>query len=241
MGCEAALKQVTSAVSGTPRRSVLLPVPDSSRASSLPRPPARIKSGRVSIWPTAGLLPGGRASLLAMGCAAALKPATSVVSDEPSQPVLLPVPGSSRASSLPRPPARIKSGRVSIWPTTGLLPGGRASLLAMGCAAALKPATSVVSDEPSQPVLLPVPGSSRASLLLRPPARIKGGRCLSGPQRGFCPEGVGTGRRFACPRKGLCILRNAPSETPSSRTSPTQKRSVARSAPTLIDRGRATR
>ncbi len=130
---------------------------------------------------------------------------------------------------------------LSIWPTTGLLPGGRASLLAMGCAAALKPATSVVSDEPSRPVLLPVPGNSRASLLPRPPARIKGGRCLFGPQRGFCPEGVGTGRRFACPRKGLCILRNAPSETPSSRTSPTQKRSVARSAPTLIDRGRATR
>ncbi|AQL37536.1 hypothetical protein JN853_14445 [Pseudomonas syringae pv. actinidiae ICMP 9853] len=59
----------------------------------------------LSIWPTTGLLPGGRASLLAMGCAAALKPATSVVSDEPSRPVLLPVPGNSRASSLPVCPA----------------------------------------------------------------------------------------------------------------------------------------
>ncbi|NAT66897.1 hypothetical protein CU664_28415 [Pseudomonas syringae pv. actinidifoliorum] len=65
MGCEAALKQVTSAVSGTPRRSILLPVPGSSRASSLPRPPARSKSGRVSIWPTTELLPGGRGSELA--------------------------------------------------------------------------------------------------------------------------------------------------------------------------------
>ncbi|GBH10006.1 Sugar or nucleoside kinase [Pseudomonas syringae pv. actinidiae] len=65
-----------------------------------------------------------------MGCAAALKPATSVVSDEPSRPVLLPVPGSSRASLLLRPQARIKGGRVSIWPTTELLPGGRGSELA---------------------------------------------------------------------------------------------------------------
>ncbi|KAA8716101.1 hypothetical protein F4W70_04790 [Pseudomonas cannabina] len=36
MGCEAALKPVTLAVSGTPRRLVLLPVPGSSRTSPLP-------------------------------------------------------------------------------------------------------------------------------------------------------------------------------------------------------------
>ncbi|KPW76259.1 hypothetical protein ALO81_101592, partial [Pseudomonas cannabina] len=35
MGCEAALKPVTLAVSGTPRRLVLLPVPGSSRTSPL--------------------------------------------------------------------------------------------------------------------------------------------------------------------------------------------------------------
>ncbi|QBI62120.1 hypothetical protein E2N91_16595 [Pseudomonas syringae pv. tomato] len=34
-GCEAALKPVTLAVSGTPRRLVLLPVPGSSRTSPL--------------------------------------------------------------------------------------------------------------------------------------------------------------------------------------------------------------
>ncbi|AVB22749.1 hypothetical protein BKM03_28655 [Pseudomonas avellanae] len=36
MGCEAALKPVTLAVSGTPRRPSLLPVPGSSRTSPLP-------------------------------------------------------------------------------------------------------------------------------------------------------------------------------------------------------------
>ncbi|NAS77679.1 hypothetical protein CVE28_13600, partial [Pseudomonas syringae pv. actinidiae] len=35
MGCEAALKQVTSAVSAAPRRLALLPVPGSSRTSPL--------------------------------------------------------------------------------------------------------------------------------------------------------------------------------------------------------------
>ncbi|KPW19477.1 hypothetical protein ALO90_102023 [Pseudomonas amygdali pv. aesculi] len=35
MGCKAALKQATLAVSGAPRRLVLLPVPGSSRTSPL--------------------------------------------------------------------------------------------------------------------------------------------------------------------------------------------------------------
>ncbi|MBW8020998.1 hypothetical protein E0H95_07565 [Pseudomonas syringae pv. tomato] len=39
MGCEAALKPVTLAVSGTPRWPILLPVPGSSRTSLLPRKP----------------------------------------------------------------------------------------------------------------------------------------------------------------------------------------------------------
>ncbi|KPZ12681.1 putative Transcriptional regulator TyrR, partial [Pseudomonas syringae pv. viburni] len=39
----------------------------------------------------------------------------------------------------------------------------------MGCEAALKPITSAGSGEPSRQVLLPVPGSSRASSLLRKP------------------------------------------------------------------------
>ncbi|KAA8719281.1 hypothetical protein F4W70_00590 [Pseudomonas cannabina] len=41
MGCGAALKPVATVVSGTPKRSVLLPVPDSSRTSEAspgPRP-----------------------------------------------------------------------------------------------------------------------------------------------------------------------------------------------------------
>ncbi|ATV17957.1 hypothetical protein EGV01_12210 [Pseudomonas syringae pv. theae] len=70
----------------------------------------------------------------------------------------------------------------------------------MGCAAALKQVTSAVSGTPRRSVLLPVPGSSRASLLPRPPARIKSGRCLSGPQRGFCPEGVRACSRWAAQR-----------------------------------------
>ncbi|MBL3866335.1 hypothetical protein EGU77_05880 [Pseudomonas syringae pv. theae] len=37
MGCEAAPKQATSAVSGTPRPPVLLSVPDRSWTSPLPR------------------------------------------------------------------------------------------------------------------------------------------------------------------------------------------------------------
>ncbi|QHE97620.1 hypothetical protein PMA4326_014095 [Pseudomonas syringae pv. maculicola str. ES4326] len=44
MGCEAALKPVTLAVSGTPRRLVLLPVPGSSRTSPLPQPGPSYKS-----------------------------------------------------------------------------------------------------------------------------------------------------------------------------------------------------
>jgi hypothetical protein len=41
----------------------------------------------------------------------------------------------------------------------------------IGCEAGLKWVTSVVSDVPHAPVLLPVPGRSRASLLPRPLAR----------------------------------------------------------------------
>ncbi|SDX12141.1 hypothetical protein SAMN05444064_11339 [Pseudomonas syringae] len=48
MGCEAALKPVTLAVSGTPRRLVLLPVPGSSRTSPLPQPGPSYKSRQFS-------------------------------------------------------------------------------------------------------------------------------------------------------------------------------------------------
>ncbi|KPY05604.1 hypothetical protein ALO57_100882 [Pseudomonas coronafaciens pv. oryzae] len=44
---------------------------------------------------------GVGADLSAMGCEAALKPATSTVSGTPRRLVLLPVPGSSRTSPLP--------------------------------------------------------------------------------------------------------------------------------------------
>ncbi|NVL62495.1 hypothetical protein E0I00_27445 [Pseudomonas syringae pv. actinidiae] len=47
-----------------------------------------------------------------MGCEAAPKQATQVVPDVLYAPVLLPVPGRSRASLLPRPAARIKSSIV---------------------------------------------------------------------------------------------------------------------------------
>ncbi|AVB22571.1 hypothetical protein BKM03_27670 [Pseudomonas avellanae] len=39
MGCEATLKQVTSVVPDVPHATVLLPVPGSSRANSLPQKP----------------------------------------------------------------------------------------------------------------------------------------------------------------------------------------------------------
>ncbi|NAT39252.1 hypothetical protein CU661_20290 [Pseudomonas syringae pv. actinidifoliorum] len=50
----------------------------------------------------------------------------------------------------------------------GFCPEGvGADLSAMGCEAALKLATSAAPDVPYAPVLLPVPGSSRTSPLLR--------------------------------------------------------------------------
>ncbi|MBL3874227.1 hypothetical protein CU666_21090 [Pseudomonas syringae pv. actinidifoliorum] len=52
------------------------------------------------------------ANLFAKGCEAALKQATLVVPDTPYVTVLLPVPGRSRTSSLPRPTGRSKSGFV---------------------------------------------------------------------------------------------------------------------------------
>ncbi|KAA8713836.1 hypothetical protein F4W70_08440 [Pseudomonas cannabina] len=93
MGCEAALKPATSAVSGTPRRLVLLPVPGSSRTSPLPHVSYRGQANKISRTSKAspgprlhpehrnsGFCPQGvgadRATLRlsAMCCEAALKP-----------------------------------------------------------------------------------------------------------------------------------------------------------------------
>ncbi len=72
--------------------------------------------------------------------------------DTPHTPVLLPVPGRSRASSLPRPAARI-STIVRRSASYAVLDAQR-------------------PGPPHAPVLLPVPGRSRASSLPRPAARI---------------------------------------------------------------------
>ncbi len=140
-GCEAAQKQATSAVSGTPRPQFLLAVPDRSWTSPLPRPPARIKSRAVCHAERSALsslqfrgakiavsdgirIPVGEAHRSGFcpegvgasggydGCEAAQKQATSAVSGTPRPPVLLAVPDRSWTSPLPRPPARIKSRAV---------------------------------------------------------------------------------------------------------------------------------
>jgi hypothetical protein len=93
-----------------------------------------------------GLLPAGRSGgydRLRSGPA---------MPDAPHTPVLLPVPGRSRASSLPRPAARI-STIVRRSASYAVLDAQR-------------------PGPPHAPVLLPVPGRSRASSLPRPAARI---------------------------------------------------------------------
>ncbi|RMQ21643.1 hypothetical protein ALQ08_103033, partial [Pseudomonas syringae pv. delphinii] len=103
-GCEAALKPVTLAVPGTPRRPILLPVPGSSRTSPLlqNRDIADERSIARSVHITCFCPQGVGADLSAKGCEAALKPVTLAVSGTPRRPILLPVPGSSRTSPLRR-------------------------------------------------------------------------------------------------------------------------------------------
>ncbi|KPZ22487.1 hypothetical protein ALO40_101906 [Pseudomonas syringae pv. viburni] len=171
MGCEAALKPVTLAVSGTPRRPILLPVPGSSRTSPLLRRTGyrgQAKRRPVRCHTTCFCPQGVGADLSAMGCEAALKPVTLAVSGTPRRPILLPVPGSSRTSPLlqNRDIADERSIARSVH-ITRFCPQGGADLSAMGCEAALKPVTLAVSGTPRRPILLPVPGSSRTSPLLQ--------------------------------------------------------------------------
>ncbi len=85
----------------------------------------------------------------------------------------------------------------------------------MGCDTAPKQATQVVPDVLYAPVLLPVPGRSRASLLPRPAARIKSRivynlsvmhQSQEDHSARFCPEGIGVSGGY----DGYSVLRSGP-------------------------------
>ncbi|NAT24839.1 hypothetical protein CU665_19145 [Pseudomonas syringae pv. actinidifoliorum] len=100
-----------------------------------------------------------------MGGEAAPKRATPVVPDIPYLPVLLPVPGRSRASGRRLVRSYILSMEIPAsarraWEFQEV------TTATMGCEAAPKWATSVVPDVPRAPFMLPVPGRSRTSPLL---------------------------------------------------------------------------
>ncbi len=176
MGCEAALKSDPDSP-GVLWTLVLLPVPGSSRASSLPHKPHSASISQVlrcmNIWAYARRAwELQEVTTAAMGCEAALK-------SDPDSPgvlwtlVLLPVPGSSRASSLPHKPHSASISQVlrcmNIWAyARRAWELQEVTTAAMGCEAALK-------SDPDSPgvlwtlVLLPVPGSSRASSLPHKP------------------------------------------------------------------------
>ncbi|AVB20470.1 hypothetical protein BKM03_15550 [Pseudomonas avellanae] len=59
-----------------------------------------------------------------------------------------------------------------------------------GCETPWKPATSVAPDVPCAPVLLPVPGSSRTSPLLRKSRKRRPVRCYTRLWERTCPRRV---------------------------------------------------
>ncbi len=166
-GCEAALKQAASVVSGASRWLVLLPVPGSSRTSpTKKREIANQRSVARSAHITRFCPEGVGVDLSTKGCEAAPKQAASVVSAASRWLALLPVPGSSRTSpTKKREIANQRSLARSAHITRFCPEGVGVDLSAKGCEAALKQAASVVSAAPRRLALLPVPGSSRTSPL----------------------------------------------------------------------------
>ncbi len=179
-------------VSGAPHRQAWLPLRARSRASLLLRPSGRIKSpNRAAVL----LLPKAWERGLSRDLARSGSKISQLgVSGTPHGQDLLPLRARSRASLLLRPSGRIKSANCAA--VLFLRPSGRsksanhAAILFLpkawerGLSRDLARSGSKISQRgvsgiPHGQDLLPLRARSRASLLLRPPGRIKSANCAA--------------------------------------------------------------
>ncbi len=185
-------------VSGIPHGQDLLPLRARSRASLLLRPSGRIKSANhAALLLLLLLLPKAWERGLSRDLArSGSKISQRGVSGKPHGQDLLPLRARSRASLLLRPPGRIKSANcaaVLFLRLSGRIKSANhAALLLLllpkawerGLSRDLARSGSKISQRgvsgiPHGQDLLPLRARSRASLLLRPPGRIKSANCAA--------------------------------------------------------------